>query len=224
MIAFTNNCYLKTVDNVATTEDVQQRMIKAMSKGMTPAQVEVIEEYCTAYHLVEVIDNNSRELEPQEIPWLLFQANKNITFYFKPPQEKGPATAEDGEVVVLIPDDVLAKFEPTNVWGCTKQFMSRSKLGIGTLEDVLAVAKMRRESEIHFLKSLEKGATKATSSQEKGTVGKAWSGIRGQQNQLIFLHQNMANVFESHVLRPVEALKTKLEQEKTRLEYLNGIF
>jgi hypothetical protein len=210
--------FLSIVDNTATTEVVQQRMIKTMSKGMTPAQVQVIEEHCTAYRLVEVIDSASREVDLNEIPWNLYQANKNITFYFKPPQEEGPATAEAGEVVALVSEEVLAKFEPINVWGCTKQFMTRYKLGISTLEDVISVSKVRRESEIAFVKSIEKVTTKAGTIQEKGTIGKAWTGIREQHNQLIFLHQTMSSILDSHILRPTEELKTRMETEKNRFE------
>jgi hypothetical protein len=208
--------FLSIVDNTATTEVVQQRMIKTMSKGMTPAQVQVIEEHCTAYRLVEVIDSASREVDLNEIPWNLYQANKNITFYFKPPQEEGPATAEAGEVVALVSEEVLAKFEPINVWGCTKQFMTRYKLGISTLEDVISVSKVRRESEIAFMKTLSKSAKRPRSSQEKGTMGKAWVGVLGQQNQIIFLHEKMSSILQSHVVGPLEILRTKIDHEKTR--------
>ena len=42
------------VDEKATVDVVHQKMIKQMSRGMSPAQVQVIEEQCAEYQLVEV--------------------------------------------------------------------------------------------------------------------------------------------------------------------------
>jgi hypothetical protein len=192
-------------------------MIKAMSKGMTPAQVQVIEEHCTSYRLVEVVDGNSKEVDLKEIPWNLYQANKNITFYFKPPQEENRAAAgEGGEVVQLVAEEVLLKFEPLPLWGCTNRFLSRHKVGMVTLEDIVYIAKLLRESETQFLKGIQKESKRGLGGQEKGTIGKAWAGVRSQQDQISFLHETMASTLETHIIKPVEVLKTKLEQEKNR--------
>ena len=202
------------VDDSATAEVVHQKMIKTMSRGMTPAQVQVIEEHCDNYKIVEVFEGNSKQLEPEQIPWKIFQENQKITFYFRPPQEDG-ATTESGEAVVLIAEEVLNSFKPLHVWGFTSLFAGRFKSGIATLDDLLHIVKHRREAELHLMKGLQKGMQKVSST-EKGTIGKAWSGVLGQQNQIVFLHQQMANILGSHILKPIETLKSKLDHEKSR--------
>ena len=191
-------------------------MIKAMCKGMTPAQVQVIEEHCTSYRLVELVDGNSKEVDLKEIPWNLYQANKNITFFFKPPQEETSLTSEGGEVIQLVAEEVLLKFEPLNLWGCTNKFLSRHKAGMATLEDLLYIAKQLRDNESTFTKGLQKEMKRGLVSQEKGTIGKAWAGVRSQQDQITFLHETMVKAIDTHIIKPIEVLKLKLDQEKTR--------
>ena len=144
------------VDNQAGKGEVQARMIKAMSKGMTEAQVEVIKEHCTSYCLYEKSGENTRELDDNEIPWLLFQKDKTITFFFKPPEEGSKVTGDDGEVLQIVDQETLDAFAPVKLWGVSGDFTNRLNAGLRTVDDIIKVAKEKKDAEASLQKGFDK--------------------------------------------------------------------
>ena len=61
---------------------------------------------------------------------------------------------------------------------------------------------------------------KKVTANEKGTTGKAWSGVKAQQNQIVFLHQQMSDTLDLKILKALEALKSHLDHDKSKFVFV----
>jgi hypothetical protein len=72
------------VDDTTTALEVEQKVVRAICKGLTGVTSQGVRDHYQQSRLTAVTpDNHSWVLDPSDIPWAIHNSKKNVTFQLK---------------------------------------------------------------------------------------------------------------------------------------------